>query len=76
MYSLIGSMIREEVEELMQAKMVLYPFKFFFGPNQLQLYALKREERDTWMTMIKEAIGYSNLSDYYELKVFYLNNIL
>ncbi len=68
MYSLIGCLIREEMEELMQSKMVLYPFRLFFGPHQVQLYALKLEERARWVAAIKEAIGYSNLSDYYELK--------
>lgn len=68
MFSLAGSLIREEIEELMQQKLVLYPFKIHFGPNQLVLYALKKEERAKWVQTLKEAIGYSNLSDYYDMK--------
>jgi len=69
MYSLSGCLIREELEEIMQTKTVLYPLKIFFGPNTLQLYALKKEERIKWVQVMKEAIGYANLSDYYEMKV-------
>lgn len=69
MYSLIGSLIREESEEIMLAKSVLYPFRIFFGPSYLHLYAIKKEEKARWVQALKEAIGYSNLSDYYELRV-------
>ena len=69
MYSLAGVLIREELPELVQVKLPLYPFRLFFGPHQVVLYALKREEREKWIKALKEEIGYSNLSDYYEIKV-------
>jgi len=69
MFSLTGSLVREELAEIMQKKLPLYPLRIFFGPSQLLLYAIKLEERAKWVKAIKEAIGYSNLSDYYEMKV-------
>jgi len=68
MYSLTGSFVREELAEIMQKKLPLYPLRLFFGPTQLVLYAIKKEECEKWVNALKEAIGYSNLSDYYELK--------
>ncbi len=70
MYSLTGSFVREELAEIMQKKLPLYPLRIYFGPTQLVLYAIKKEECDKWVKALKEAIGYSNLSDYYELKVW------
>ena len=62
-------MVREELAEIMQKKLPLYPFKLFFGQTQLALYALKQEERAKWVKALKDAIGYANLSDFYDMKV-------
>lgn len=72
MYSLAGSLVREELEEIMQSKVVLYPLKIFFGPNHIRVYALKKDERTKWINILKEAIGYSNLSEFYDMKVHFL----
>ncbi|MDR3582291.1 MAG: hypothetical protein P4L67_03395 [Candidatus Pacebacteria bacterium] len=37
--------------------------------NKKTFYALKKDEKTAWMKALKEAIGYSNLYDFYELKV-------
>ncbi len=68
-HSLVGGLIREEGEHLMLSKHVLYPFKIILGASFLTLYAIRKEEKDKWVQAIKEAIGYSNLSDFYDLKV-------
>lgn len=69
MYSLIGSFIKEELQEIMDGKRVMAPFVLFFGANRLKLYALKKEEQEKWINALKDAIGYTKLTDYYELKV-------
>ncbi len=68
MYSLTGSFIRVELPELVQEKLALYPFRLFFGHSQMVLYALKREEMMKWVNALKEALGYTNLSDFYDMK--------
>ena len=38
-------------------------------PNKRRIYYLSsKAEKDKWMDAIKQAIGYANLYDYYELK--------
>ncbi len=69
MFSLTGSFVREELAEIVQDKLPLYPFRLFFGPNQMLLYSIKREDMAKWVKELKSSIGYSNLSDFYEMKV-------
>jgi len=45
----------------------MYPFLLIF-PNKKRVYYLEtKEERDLWIEKIKEAIGYSNFFDFYNL---------
>jgi len=74
-YSLIGSLINENVEEIFVTKFVLFAFKIFFGSTVVQLFAIKKEEKAKWVKALKAAVGYSNLSDFYDLKVFFLASI-
>ena len=67
MYSLAGSYVKQELADIVQKKLPLYPLKIYFGPSQWTLFAIKKEESDKWAKALKDAIGYSNLSDYYEL---------
>ena len=69
LYSLVGTLVREEMEELSIARRALYPFTIFFGPNSVRFYALKKEEQLKWTDALKEAIGYSHLSEFYTVKV-------
>jgi hypothetical protein len=68
-YSLAGCYLREELEEMMENKKNLYPFIIYFGASNLRLYAIKKEERSKWMQVLKEASGYINMKDFYDLKV-------
>lgn len=68
MHSLVGTFIREELEEMFDKKTVLYPFNLCFVQNRKTFYTQRREERNEWVKHLKEAIGYSSLCDYYELK--------
>ena len=62
-------MVKEELAEVMQKKLPLFPFKLFFGQTQLALYSIRQDERTKWVKAMKEAIGYANLSDFYDMKV-------
>ena len=72
MHSLAGTFIKDELEDIFDKKTVLYPFSLYFMQNKKTFYALKKEEKVTWMKALKEAIGYSSLYDFYELKVDFL----
>jgi serine/threonine protein kinase len=68
MYSLVGVFIKDEVEEVLDKKHVIHPFKLIF-PNKTRLYYLRtKQAKEEWIKAIKEAIGYSNLFDYYDMK--------
>jgi serine/threonine protein kinase len=68
MNSLVGVFIEEEKEVHLNEKAVLYPFKLIFPPNKSRVYYLiSKEERDAWVRVIKKAIGYSNIEDYYKI---------
>lgn len=73
MHSLAGTFIKEELEEIFDKKTILFPFSLCFLHNKKTLYAIKKDEKVGWVKALKEAIGYSSLYDFYELKVtFYL----
>ena len=67
MQSLTGVFIKSQNEEQVSENKFLYPFMLIF-PNKKRIYYLQsEEERDEWINKIKDAIGYSNLFDYYDL---------
>ena len=68
MVNLIGVFIKDEPEEVLDKKNSLFPFTIIFPNKQRTFYLQKKEDRDMWMTMIKQAIGYANLFDFYEVK--------
>jgi serine/threonine protein kinase len=68
MHSLVGTFIKEELDEIINKKMVVYPFSLRFVQNKKTFYSIRKEDKDEWIKNLKEAIGYSSLYDYYELK--------
>lgn len=67
MQSIAGVFIKSEMEETQDDNSVLHPFMLIF-PNKRRIYYLEtKEERDQWVERIKQAIGYSNLHDFYDL---------
>lgn len=68
MHSLVGTFIKEDLEEIVDKKTVLYPFSLCFVQYKKTFYTMKKDERAEWVKYLKEAIGYSSLYDYYELK--------
>ena len=73
MHMLTGTFIKNEMEEIFDKKTVLHPFSLHFLNNKKIFYALRKEEKAAWVQALKNAIGYSNLADFYELKVLYLH---
>lgn len=70
MHNLVGVYVRSDPDEkLPDGNTPIYPFKLIFPPNKSRTYyLLKKDERDQWVKVIKNAIGYSNIEDYYEIK--------
>jgi len=69
MHSLVGVYIRDEKEEHLENGTTVYPFKLIFPQNKGRTYyLLTKEERDNWIRVIKHAIGYANIEDYYQIK--------
>ena len=68
MVNLIGVFIEEDDEEKLDKRHTLYPFSLVFANKRRTFYLLDKSLRDTWVAKIKEAIGYSNLFDFYEVR--------
>eukprot|EP00826_Nyctotherus_ovalis_P013408 TRINITY_DN1361_c0_g1_i3.p1 TRINITY_DN1361_c0_g1~~TRINITY_DN1361_c0_g1_i3.p1 ORF type:complete len:342 (-),score=93.50 TRINITY_DN1361_c0_g1_i3:462-1487(-) len=68
MSSLSGCFVKEESAEEI-SNMVLYLFIIIVSQTKSRkYYAEKEEDRNMWVSAIKRAIGYANITDYYELK--------
>jgi calcium/calmodulin-dependent protein kinase I len=68
MSSIQGTAVKEEAEEVIDAKITLHPFTVFSGTKGKTYYALKKEEQTKWLKSIREEIGCYNFSDYYDIK--------
>lgn len=69
MHNLNGVFIKDDMEEFLDSTTVLYPFTLIFpGNNPRTYYLLKKEDKEKWMAVIKQAIGYSNMFDYYDVQ--------
>ena len=68
MSTLVGTIIKEELEEVIDSKTILFPFSIYVGNKGKTYYALKKEEKDKWVRAIREVLGCYNLNDYYEMK--------
>lgn len=67
--TLINVFLKIDPEEPLDKKNVLYPFTLTFPPNKdRQFFLLSKDDRDNWVAKIKEAIGYANLTDFYDVK--------
>lgn len=67
MISLEGSVIKEEIEEIIDKKIVLYPFTIYINNKGKTYYSLRKDDRCIWMKSIREKIGAYNLFDYYDM---------
>lgn len=68
MHSLIGVYVLEEEEEKLENGVTLYPFKLIFPNNKARTYYLLNvQERNQWVKVIKEAIGFRDIEEFYEI---------
>jgi len=68
MVNLISVFIKIEPEEQLDKKNTLYPFTLIFPNKERTYYLLSKDERESWVSSIKNAIGYASLTDYYDVK--------
>ena len=68
MVNLISVFIRIEPEEQLDKKNVLYPFTLIFPNKERTYYLLSNDDRERWVSEIKQAIGYASLTDFYDVK--------
>jgi serine/threonine protein kinase len=68
MVNLVGVFIREEEKEQLDRSNTLFPFTLIFPTKERTFYLLSEDDRAAWVEVIKKAIGYANLFDYYEMK--------
>lgn len=68
MINLVGIFIKEEPDEALDRKNILYPFTLISVNKQRTFYLLDKAKRDEWVAVIKKAIGYANLFDFYDVK--------
>lgn len=62
----MGVYIIKEEEELFQNELRLYPFTLVFPHKTRTFYLIKEEERNKWVKILKEVVGYSDFFDFYE----------
>ena len=71
MHSLTGTYLKDLPSEscnTREGKETYWPLKVVLPPNKSRvLYFKTEEEQQKWMLQLKEAIGYANLFDFYEL---------
>lgn len=69
MHCLVGTFIKEmEPESCPSSAQVFYPIKVMLPPNKSRIFYFETVQlQKKWMNQIKEAIGYTNLFDFYDL---------
>eukprot|EP00831_Metopus_contortus_P044835 TRINITY_DN35942_c0_g2_i1.p1 TRINITY_DN35942_c0_g2~~TRINITY_DN35942_c0_g2_i1.p1 ORF type:complete len:199 (-),score=61.51 TRINITY_DN35942_c0_g2_i1:76-672(-) len=68
MRNLSSSFVKEEPQQLMEG-MSYFPFTLIFSQIRSKKYFTStKEECKKWLEEIKDAIGYANLQDYYDIK--------
>jgi len=68
MYSLTGCFVRDDLQELLTPKQIMYPFTLIFGEFKLKLYAIKQEEKDEWLKVLRDLLKYSSLIDFFDIR--------
>jgi len=66
--NLSGVFVKKEVEEEEINGEILYPFEIIMQSSKKIFYAKTQEDREVWIEALQEAIGYSNLFNFYDIK--------
>lgn len=69
-YTLYGSFVKDGGMETFDKKVTMHCFILFFQQKTIKFYLCRSEDKESWLKIIKEAIGYSSLYDYYRIEVF------
>ena len=68
LHSLVGAYIKNEADVKIDGA-TLYSFKLIFPSKTVrQYYSMNQAQKDEWMMAFKQAIGYTNIFDYYDIK--------
>lgn len=67
MYTLTNVFLREEEPEPYDDSNYVYSFTLIFVSKERRFYCLKKEDYTVWVAKIKQAIGYYNISSYYDI---------
>jgi hypothetical protein len=70
MHSLVGIFVKSEKEEQLEGSSTfIFPFKMIFPNNKVRVfYCRHRDDRTKWITNIKQAAGYSQIEDFYDIQ--------
>ena len=68
LYILAGVYIVKEPKEMFMDELELFPFTLVFPHRKRTFHSTSEEERDNWVKTLKEAIGYTDFFDFYEIK--------
>lgn len=70
-HSLFDCIVKEEPAE-MKGKITLYPFSIHFANKKVKkYYAMSKLHLEKWLNTLKKNTNYTNLKDYYSVKVFF-----
>jgi hypothetical protein len=69
MIELTDTMVIEERDFPLDQSTTLFPFALLVLQRKKTLYALKKAEKEMWVRVLKEVIGYTNMLDIYTIKV-------
>ena len=59
--------LREEQPEPYDDENYVYSFSLIFVSKERRFYCLKKADYDTWVSKLKQAIGYHSISTYYDI---------
>jgi hypothetical protein len=66
---LLGGLVKEEMEEIVQKRIVIYPICIWCGNSKLMIYSIKNETKEEWVAALKECLNYAKLTMYYDVDV-------
>ena len=69
MRTLYGSSLQEDIAELLPGKATVHPLKLAYGPHSETFYALKLEEKESWLSAMRQVLPRPRISDFYEMQV-------
>ena len=69
MLTLMDCFIKDEAQNLLEKEEKLYSIALVYRNKTVRLFTTKKEDKNMWLTKLKEALGYAKFSEYYLLGV-------